>query len=165
MERLERIADRTARLLALAGSIGLLALLIHVTADVLARDLLGRPIPATNEIVSNYYMVLIAFLPLAWVEQRRAMVTVELLEPLVGPRLRDLSDRLVALLSSLVYGTIAWVTWSDAVRALRVGSFVDVLGHAVPMWPTAFLPPAGFVLACLVTLLRAFAPAAGASRP
>lgn len=165
MARIDRIADRTARVLALLGSTGLLAMLLHVTADVLARNLLGRPIPATNEIVSHYYMVLIAFLPLAWVEQSRAMVTVELLEPREGTRLRTLSDRLVAALSTIVYGSIAIVTWSDALRAFRVGSFVDVLGYAVPMWPTYFLPPAGFLLASLVTLRRVFAPATGALRP
>jgi TRAP-type C4-dicarboxylate transport system permease small subunit len=154
MRYLEDVAEKVARALALVGSIGVLALLVHVVLDVATRNLAARPIPATNEIVSRYYMVLIAFLPLAWVERRRAMVSVELLDLMLSPLARRISDALVALLATVIYAAIAWVTWGAALRSWRVGSFVDVLGREVPVWPTYFLPPAGFLLAALVTLLR-----------
>lgn len=162
MGALERLADRVAQGLALIGSLGVLALLVHVTVDVVTRNLLGRPIPATNEIVSHYYMVLIAFLPLAWVERGRAMVTVELLDAMLSEPLKRVSDVLVALLATAIYGAIAWVTWETALSNFRIGSFVDVLGYRVPIWPTYFLPPLGFVLAGLVTLLRAVQSVRGA---
>ncbi len=155
MQALERMEDRVARGLALVGSIGVLALLVHVTADVVSRNLFRLPIPATNEIVSRYYMVLIAFLPLAWVERNRSMVSVELLDMAMSPAMKRASDALVALLAAVIYAVIAWVTWAEALRAFNTGSFVDVLGRRVPVWPTYFLPPAGFLLAALVTLLRA----------
>lgn len=155
MERLERTADRVAQGLALVGSVGVLALLVHVGLDVLTRNLFGRPIPATNEIVSHYYMVLIAFLPMAWVERERAMVSVEILDPVLSERARLASDLLVALLASAVYVLIAWVNWRAGLSRWAVGSFVDVLGHRIPIWPTYFLAPVGFLLAALVTLLRA----------
>lgn len=155
MAALERLADRVAQGLALIGSLGVLALLVHVFVDVVTRNLIGRPIPATNEIVSHYYMVLIAFLPLAWVERRKAMVTVELLDMLLSDTAKRLCDVLVALLACAIYAAIAWVTWQTALKNFAIGSFVDVLGYRVPIWPTYFLPPVGFVLAALVTLLRA----------
>jgi TRAP-type C4-dicarboxylate transport system permease small subunit len=65
------------------------------------------------------------------------------------------SDLLVALLATAVYGLIAWVNWQAALSRLSVGSFVDVLGYRLPIWPSYFLAPAGFLLAALVTLLRA----------
>lgn len=154
MELMERAADRVAQGLALVGSLGVLALLIHVVADVVMRNLFDQPIPATNEIVSRYYMVLIAFLPLAWVERQRAMISVEVIDGLMSRGMRRFSDILVTLLATVIYGAIAWVTWADAVKNWRIGSFVDVLGYPVPVWPTYFLPPAGFVLAAAVTLLR-----------
>lgn len=155
MQAVERMADRVARSLALVGSVGVLALLVHVTLDVVTRNLFQHPIPATNEIVSRYYMVLIAFLPLAWVERNRSMVSVELIDGLLSPRVKRLSDTAVALLATAVYAAIAWVTWAEALKSFATGSFVDVLGRRVPVWPTYFLPPAGFLLAALVTLLRA----------
>jgi TRAP-type C4-dicarboxylate transport system permease small subunit len=132
-----------------------LALLVHVVLDVATRNLAARPIPATNEIVSRYYMVLIAFLPLAWVERNRSMVSVELLDMAMSPGMKRASDAVVALLAAVIYAAIAWVTWAEALRAFNTGSFVDVLGRRVPVWPTYFLPPLGFLLAALVTLLRA----------
>ena len=154
MNSIERAADRVAQGLALVGAIGLMALLLHVAAEVLARNLLDRPIPATNEIVSRYYMVLIAFLPLAWVERSRAMISVEILDSFLPSPLMRLSDILVAVIACVIYAAIAWVTWGDAVKNYALGTFVDVLGYALPVWPTYFLPPAGFLLAALVTALR-----------
>jgi TRAP-type transport system periplasmic protein len=67
-------------------------------ADVATRNLCRRPIPATNEIVSRYYMVLIAFLPLAWVERRAAWSRWSCSTAMLSPRARRISDALVALL-------------------------------------------------------------------
>jgi TRAP-type C4-dicarboxylate transport system permease small subunit len=161
MDFLERAADRVAQGLALLGAIGVVALLLHVGIDVVMRNLFGQPIPATNEIVSRYYMVLIAFLPLAWVERGRAMISVEVLETMMPRALRRVSDMLVAALAALIYAAIAWVTWADAVKNWKIGAFVDVLGRQLPVWPTYFLPPAGFLLAAAVTLLRAVQMARG----
>ena len=48
MSALDRVATRIAQGLALIGSLGVLLMLVHVTADVAARNLFGQPIPATN---------------------------------------------------------------------------------------------------------------------
>ncbi len=162
---MERAADRVAQGVALVGALGLVALLVHVTSDVVMRGVFDRPIPATNEIVSRYYMVLIAFLPLAWVERERAMISVELLDTVMSPAVRRVSDVAIALLATAIYAAIAWVTWGDAMKNWRIGSFVDVLGRQVPVWPTYFLPPAGLLLAAAVTLLRAVRTARGTPTP
>ncbi|KAA9007860.1 TRAP transporter small permease [Histidinibacterium aquaticum] len=154
MRALDRVATRIAQGLALIGSLGVLLMLVHVTADVAARNLFGQPIPATNAIVSRYYMVLIAFLPLGWVERNNAMVKVELTEYLTPGRIGQANDILVSLLAALVYLAIAWVTLGTAIESYEVGSFVDVLGNRVAVWPTYFLPPIGFTLAALVCLVR-----------
>lgn len=149
-----RIAETTARLLALVGSVGVLLMMLHVGADIVARNLFGRPLPATNEIVSRYYMVFIAFLPLAWVERRRGMVSVEVVESLMPPRMLRASDILVAVLATAIYGVLAYTTWFDALSAFRSGRSVIALNILIPVWPTYFLPPVGFTLAAAVTLVR-----------
>jgi TRAP-type C4-dicarboxylate transport system permease small subunit len=157
MDILERGADRLAQGLALIGAIGLAALLLHVAADVFTRNLLDRPIPATNEIASRYYMVALAFLPLAWVERRGGMVRVEILDSMASPWLMRVSEFFVSLLAAAVYFVLTYVTWADALKNWRTGTFVDVLGHQIAVWPTFFLPAAGFALAGIVTLLRTVA--------
>lgn len=151
---LVRGSDHAVRLLALLGSIGLIAMMLHVGLDVLLRAVVGRPIPATVEIVSRYYMVLIAFLPLAWVERRQAMVSVEVFETLMPAWMLRLSDVLVALLSCCLYAVLAYVTWKTALSNLSTRSFVLTLNIAVPVWPSHFLPPVGFSLAALATAVR-----------
>ena len=154
MKSLDAVAGRIAQALALIGALGVLAMLVHISADVLARNLVGRPIPATNEIVARYYMLLIAFLPLAWVERERSMVSVELLDGVMSARVRQVSDMLVALFVTGIYLALFWVNWQSAVSRWRIGSFIDVLGREIPVWPGYFLLPAGFLLAAMVTLLR-----------
>lgn len=161
MTSLDHLTDRISQALALIGAIGLISLLLHVCAEVIARNLLGRPIPATNQIVSHYYMVLIAFLPLAWVERSRAMISVELIDGLLPAPIKRLSDILVALIACGIYAAIAWVTWGDFLKNFAVGSFVDVLGRRLPIWPTYVFPPVGFALAALVTGYRAIRIAGG----
>jgi TRAP-type C4-dicarboxylate transport system permease small subunit len=164
MQFLERAADRVAQGLALVGAVGIAAMLVHIGVDVLTRNLLGRPIPATNEVVAGYYMVLIAFLPLAWVERNRGMVSVDLLEGAMSPRVRHVSDLFVALLATALYLVIAWVGWQAAMSRWNIGAFIDVLGYRLPIWPTYFLPPTGFLLAAMMTLLRAVQSARDATR-
>lgn len=154
MNSIERSVDRLAQGLALIGALGVVALLLHVVADVASRNLFGRPIPATNEIASRYYMVALAFLPLAWVERRGGMVRVELLESTLPAALIRVSEALVATLTTAIYVVLAYVTWTDALKNWRIGTFVDVLGHQIAVWPSFFFPSAGFALAGVVTILR-----------
>jgi TRAP-type C4-dicarboxylate transport system permease small subunit len=156
-----QLSERMSMLLALIGSVGVLVMMVHIGADVVMRNLFGRPIVATNEIVSRYYMVAIAFLPLAWVEQRRGMVSVEVIDVMLGPRALRVSDVLVATFAAVVYAVVCWTTWQTAVASFRSGTFVMVLDRAVPVWPTDFLPPVGFGLAALVTAVRALGLLAG----
>lgn len=155
MRAVIRLSDHTVRLLALLGSIGVIAMMLHVGIDVVTRNLMGRPIPATVEIVSRYYMVLIAFLPLAWVERRNAMVSVEVFEALMPRWMLRTSDILVTLLSLALYAVLAYVTWRTAMSSLATRSFVITLNIAVPVWPSHFLPPVGFTLAAFATAVRA----------
>ena len=46
-------------------------MMLHVSADVTGRYLLRRPIDGTTEIVSAYYMVIVAYLPWAYLAQER----------------------------------------------------------------------------------------------
>lgn len=154
MTFIDRLADRLGQALALVGALGVLALLLHVTGDVLSRNLLDRPIPATNEIASRYYMVTIAFLPLAWVERKGAMVRVELLDTMMPAWVLRLTEVAVVVLCIAVYAMLAKVTWDTALKNYNIGSFVDVLGHKIAVWPSYFLLPFGFAAAALMVALR-----------
>ncbi|MEZ5752493.1 MAG: TRAP transporter small permease [Paracoccaceae bacterium] len=159
MTFLYRMQDRLLSLLAVLGALAILALMTHVGIDITLRNLANAPIPATYEIVTHYYMIALAFIPLAWVERSGGMVQVELLEHWMSPRMIRLSDRVVSFVSMVIYGALAWVALKVALQATHTGTFVMAQSTRVPTWPAFWLPPIGFGLAALVTAIRLVAPA------
>jgi len=154
MRRLETLQDILLAGLAIIGAIATTLLMLHVVADVAMRNLFNRPIPATYEVVVNYYMVAMAFVPLAWIEKTGGMVQVEVINGMLSPGMLRLSDTLVALISVAIYATLAWVTWKVALRTTATGTFVLTNQLRVPVWPAYWLPPLGFGLAALACALR-----------
>lgn len=161
MKALAALTSRAMTLTAALAAIGALVMMVHICAEVISRNLFGAPIPATVEIVSQYYMVLLAFLPIVWLERRGGMVSVEVLDFLMTPAMLRWSDVLVSLVSAVIYAGLAYTTWLVALKNYATGTFVMALEVIVPTWPTYFLPPLGFALAVLVTLLRAVMLASG----
>ena len=158
MRTLARLRDLALAGLAVIGGLAILTLMVHVMADVVLRNVANRPVPATYEIVTNYYMVALAFVPLAWLERSGGMISVEVTEHLMGPRMLWLSDRLVALIATAIYGGLAWVTFAASLDTFAKGTFVMAQSRAIPTWPAYFLPPLGFALAASVTFARLFEP-------
>ena len=149
-----RIRDVALAALAVIGGIAILALMVHIMSDVVLRNTINRPVPATYEIVTNYYMVALAFVPLAWLERSGGMGSVEVIDGFLGPRAIRFSDKLVALISTVIYAALAWVTFEASLKTFAAGTFVLAQSVPIPTWPAYFLPPLGFFLAALVTVLR-----------
>lgn len=165
MDALYHLTNRAAVGLALLGTLGILLMVIHITLDVLLRATLSVSIPATVELVTRYYLITLALLPLGWVEWRRQMIAVEALEGLMKPWLVRLSDVLVSLLSAAVYGVLAVTTWGKAMEQYDIGSYVMSLNFPMPVWPTYFVLPAAFALAAVVCVVRLPFLACGAAHP
>ena len=155
MTALFAFATRSVRILALIAAIGTVAMMFHICLDVALRNVFRISLDTTPDVVARYYMVVVAFLPLAWLERQNGMVSVELAEWALGPRARRVSDVLVALFSALVYGVLAWTTARSALRHYEVGTFVEFVNYRMPVWHSHFLPPLGFILAAAVCLLKA----------
>lgn len=164
MRHLRQTSDALLTGLAVIGALATVLLMLHVFADVVMRNLQNRPIPATFELVTNYYMVALAFIPLAWVEKSGGMVQVEVINAALGSGLMRVSDALVALISAVIYGVLAWVTLNVALRNTGIGSYVMTNQIRVPTWPAYWLPPLGFSLAAAVCALRLIDPRGGERR-
>ena len=163
-ESLDRLVVRISDGLALLGAVGVVAMLVHITAYVIMRQFSHSPVPATVEIVSYYYMVLIAFLPLAWAERRGEMISIEIFAPLMTGRIGRINEIFVALVTAGVYAVLTYTTWLVAMREFSARSFVISLSVVIPVWPGYFVLPIGFALAALVTLYRGLMPKQGTSK-
>ncbi len=163
-ESLDRLVVRISDGLALVGAIGVVAMLVHITAYVITRQFSHAPVPATVEIVSYYYMILIAFLPLAWAERRGDMISIEIFAFLMKGRVGRINEIFVALVTAGVYAMLTYTTWLVAMREFSARSFVISLSVAIPVWPSYFVLPVGFGLAAVVTLYRGLMPKQGTAK-
>ncbi|MFC4353423.1 TRAP transporter small permease subunit [Fodinicurvata halophila] len=152
MIAIEHLLERLSRLLTLAASLCLVAMMIQVCADVIAYNLLRAPIPGTAEIVAYYYMVGACFLPLPLAELRNSNIHVDLFYNMAS-WLGRRSMLLLAYTAQIAFFSIlAYQSGIDALEAIAKGEVV--FGRiAVPIWPGRFFLPFGFGLAAVVSLL------------
>lgn len=154
-------SDRLLRaVIAVYGAVGAAAIflmMLHITADVVGKFVFNRPLPGTIPIVSQYYMVIAAFLPLAMVERLTGHISVEILYTSLPRTLRGLLTVFATALGVVVFAALTWATWGEAVKKYAIGAFSYEQGIKVPVWPSYFVLPAGTALFTLVLVWRLFA--------
>ncbi len=144
-----------SRACAYAGAAAVVAMMLLICFDVAIRNVFRISWNPTTYIVARYFMVAIAFLPLAWLELRKQMIQVELIGFAMGPRLTKVSDLSVMLTSAAVYAVLGWVTWGKAFSEAETGTLVEIGTLMMPVWHSYFLPPLGFTLGCVACLIGA----------
>lgn len=141
----------------------ILAMMIQICVDVLLKYLASNHIPANIEIVSNYYMVGIAFLPLAFAEKKNGHISAEVLTRLM-PMPRQLAAVALAwALSILIYAVLAYRTFLDAEEKREIGAYIFSQGIRLDIWPSYYFLPIGFGLMCVVLTYRLFVLLTGGS--
>lgn len=153
MRAVERAIALVSDALMLVGGIALVLMMTQVTLDVAGKYVLNAPVPVTLEMVSNYYMVAVVFLPLAVVERRNGHIHVELLYALLPRVARGLLDLLSCALGIFFFGLLTRAAWDVALRKYQVGEYIMGSYHVI-IWPSRFLVPLGAALITLVLLLK-----------
>jgi TRAP-type C4-dicarboxylate transport system permease small subunit len=152
---IERAVRGFATLLAAVGAAAVLLMLLQTVLDVAMANLAGRPIPGNLEIISLYHMVVLVFLPLAFVEMRHEHISVDLVVRLLPP----IAERAILVASYLVsaafFGVLFYQTLLDALASWRLGE-ITMGAIYVTVWPAKFALPAGFLAILLMVLLHAW---------
>lgn len=155
LDRYQRIVDIASRLLLFLGGIGILALMLHICADVAGKYFFNKPITGTLEIVSWYYMIACVFLPLAFVQVHRQHLTVEMFTMGLGRRKLAALDGCVALLGLAYVLLLSWLVLGRAVKATADRESLALTFYDVPAWPSRWILPVSFGLFALVFLGQA----------
>jgi TRAP-type C4-dicarboxylate transport system permease small subunit len=150
IDRLVRAIDYV--LLAI-GAVALFAMMFHIAADILLGLLLNSPIPVTSAMVTQYYMIAVAFLPLAAAEYRGSHIGVDLFVK----RMPEVSQRgallFVLTLCTGMYGLLAVQAWEQAMMKFGNKAFLVEQSTHLSVWPSFFMVPVGFsVIAALVAI-------------
>lgn len=137
-------------------AIPLLAMMVHVTLDVVLKYTINMPIQGTLEITAYYYMVSVVVLPLALIEMTRQSIAVELFYQMMPPGLQVVVVGFVLLISAATYAGLAWISIPDALRAYEMREIV--MGTVnIYIWPMRFVLPAGLILTagiCVMLFIR-----------
>lgn len=157
MFKLGRFLDGLSRVLALVAGAVVMLMMLHVFVDVAGRYLFSAPLPNTLEIVSEYYMVVVVFLPLALTERNRAHISVEVLTRHLPCRIQTWLSVLAWLVSTAFFAALAYRTWLDAVERTEAGTTVLGAMGTLTTWPSYYFMPLGCAAVALVLLYRAIA--------
>ncbi len=144
-----RLPDQFANALAFFGGVAVVLMMLHICADVIAKYVFNSPIPGTLEIVSNYYMVAVVFLPLALVERKNAHISVEILSQHLPSRGQAFLIGVVSLVCIGFYAMFFWQSLEDAIAKYEIGEYIRGQIRIVN-WPSRFLLPIGIVAIILV---------------
>jgi TRAP-type C4-dicarboxylate transport system permease small subunit len=136
------------------GGIVLCLMAIQIVADVFTRAILGSGFLATAEVVAKYYMVAIAFLPLAFAELRRRHIEASIFVDMMPGTAQRPVLALGFFLSIATYALMAYGTAGEALKHTERRALVEIGATHFYTWPSYWILPVALALMVLVCLLR-----------
>jgi TRAP-type mannitol/chloroaromatic compound transport system permease small subunit len=141
------VSEKVQRLavgMVLLGSVGMMISMLICVADVVGTNLLDWPVPGTLEITEST-MVLIVFGALAYTQEKRSHIRVELLHGYMSPRIRSFMDAVTHALAFVFFVLLGWqsigeLTYSWQIRESTMGSI------RFPLYPARLFLTAGTAL-------------------
>ena len=138
---------RLALWLLLLGTVGMIAAMLVGVADVVGTEFLGRPVLGTLEFTEST-MVLVVFGALAYAQERRAHIRVELLYSHVGPRGKSFMEAVTHIVAFLFFALVAWQGYVELVYSWEI--MESTMGSVrFPLYPARVLLLVGVALLLL----------------
>ena len=122
-------------------------LMVLTVANVILRDFFDKPIMGTPEL-SEFMMVLVIFLALAWCAITRKHVKVELVVNRFSPRIQAIFNGITLLLT---LGIFVIITWQSFLESMVVYDTTSLL--RIPHTPFYWIMTFGLGLFCLSILV------------
>lgn len=129
-------------------------MMLHVTLDVFLRVTFNAPLTGTFEIVANYYMVSVMYLPLAYVSRYEGQIVVELFTRNLGAR-RQLRWESVTNAVTVLY-LLAFTVYTGimAVEQTETGEVKEMGDGFIDIWPARWVLPVAFGLISVYLVVR-----------
>lgn len=154
MQTVFRLTNHLLNAAMVVAGVAVVLMMLHVTADVLSRPFMARPLPGTTLIVSDYYMVACAFLPLAFAQMAGAHISMDVTAHLLPGRAQYHMAGLALVIACTIFGLLTYSASLDAMTKYRINSFAIEFGTRIPTWPSYFLLPVGCALMTLVSAIK-----------
>lgn len=138
------------------GSAVLCLMAVQIVVDVAMRNLLGAGFPATSELVSKYFMLVVSFLPVAYAELERRHIEASVFTDMMPSSTRPAINLLGFSLSFLAYLFLTYGTAAEAARQTSRKAYVETGLMDFYTWPGYWILPICFGLMTVVLAMRLF---------
>jgi len=133
--------------LVLLGSLGMMISMLICAADVIGTNFFDWPVPGTLEITEST-MVLIVFGALAFTQEKRGHIRVELLHGYMSARGKSLADLFTHFLALVFFVLLAWYSFGELAYSWEIKE--ATMGTIrFPLYPARTLLTAGAILLVL----------------
>jgi len=154
LETFEKISKWCATALMVIGCVAIVLMMVNVMAEVIVRYFFNRSIPGTAEFVSGYYMVMVVFLPLAYLQLERGHVIIELFTQKASDRTKSWIDGIVYIICSGALAIYAYAGFNKAIEMTQRGELWFGLIEVI-IWPARWMMPIGVAVMGVVMFLQA----------
>ncbi len=161
MFKIGRVLSSLAKLASVIGTVCVVLMMLHVTADVAGRYLFDAPVPGTIVVVANYYMVILVFIAIGVAEEKKAHISVEFLTDLMPPRVQGGFAVLSGILTVGVITILMIAGYSEAVKKTNVGATMEQGSSMIQVWQSYWAVPVGAALMALIAAYRVIAALTG----
>jgi TRAP-type C4-dicarboxylate transport system permease small subunit len=148
------IFDRINDLAVILAGILVIFVMLSVSADVVSSYFLRRPIEWVLEI-SEYMLLYIPFLVVAWVLKREGHVKVDILLNRLDPRTQSLLNVVISFIGAVVCFILAWYGVTTTWHLFQFGVTMPT-PLRVPKFIIVAVIPVGFFFTFIQFLRRAW---------
>ncbi|MDA9207290.1 TRAP transporter small permease subunit [Octadecabacter sp.] len=154
---LSRVANTIAIIANALGTLVVLALVVILNLDVIARGVFSEPIPGVYEMV-QFSVVMIVFLQLADVVRVDRLTRSDGFLTVVGgkrPGVAANMRRIINAISAIFMGLVAYITFPEFLHMWDTKDYFGVPGlFTLPWWPVKMVITFGTALSCLVFVIK-----------
>ncbi|MFC1840032.1 TRAP transporter small permease [Thermodesulfobacteriota bacterium] len=150
MSIIEKTVHLIARWLNWMAALAIVAVMIIVCVNVLARSIFGIPLKGTVDIVSLLGVLVIAG-AIAYTQVLKGHIRITLFIDMLPDPARTILACLVDLIGMIMFSIISWQTILFAIGTYEIGELSEVL--KIPVTPFAFVVSAGCIAITLVLLV------------
>ncbi|MEV8468991.1 TRAP transporter small permease [Fluviibacterium sp. DFM31] len=154
---LSRVANALAIAANAIGTLAVLALVVILNIDVIARGVFSSPLKGTYEIV-QFSVVFIVFLQLADVVRVDRLTRSDGFLNLLHdrrPRLTSGLRRIINAVSAIFMALIAYIMFPEFLHMWETQDYFGVPGlFTLPWWPVKLVIALGCALSCVIFILK-----------
>ncbi len=164
MDRLLRWLQKPIDVLLWLALLAGVLMMTHVTIDVASRYLFNRPLEGTTEIVAAYYMVVVAYLPWAWIARHDRHIVAGVFQRIGTPRFDFWLEIAVKVFTIVYVSVFTYQTLLAAVQRTRAGEVWLAGTMYLPVWPSRWMLPIAGALMVIYLVLRVLSDIADRAR-